>query len=149
MEKHKKIITSEAFCQDANDNDKKINYKIVMYNITNEINSLYIVLLFSFFQVHTLFSSCSIFEWLFFPPCVCGIAVRVEDSLFVYRTCAEISYRISKPLIHHDTVYHICDSRHMVVEPGKVNSLIKAHMLTKKMLHLPVLNSPFINNQLN
>lgn len=49
MEKHKKIITSEAFCQDANDNDKKINYKIVMYNITNEINSLYIVLLFSFF----------------------------------------------------------------------------------------------------
>lgn len=70
--------------------------------------------------VHALFSCCSTSERLIFPPCVCGIAVRVEDSLFVYRTCAEISYRISKPLIHHDTVYHICDSRHMVVEPGKV-----------------------------
>lgn len=115
---------------------------------TNEINSLYIILL-MFSQVHALFSSCSRTAWSISTPCVCGIAVRVEDSLFVYRTCAEISYRISKPLIHHDTVYHICDSRHMVVEPGKVNLLTKAHMSTKKMLHLPVLNLPFINNWLN
>lgn len=50
--------------------------------------------------------------------CGCGIAVRVEDSLFAYRTCEEISHRYSKPLVHHDTVYHICDDRHMVVDIG-------------------------------
>lgn len=125
-----------------------MNYLLKLLCITNEINSLYIVLLILFRFTH-FFSCCSTSERLIFPPCVCGIAVRVEDSLFVYRTCAEISYRISKPLIHHDTVYHICDSRHMVVEPGKVNVLTKAHMLTKKIVHLPVLNLLFINNWLN
>lgn len=51
-----------------------------------------------------------------FPPCICGIAVRVENSLYVYRTCGEISNHYSKPIIHHHNVYQICDDRHMTVE---------------------------------
>ncbi|XP_061195273.1 von Willebrand factor D and EGF domain-containing protein-like [Saccostrea echinata] len=69
-------------------------------------------------SVHALFSSCTWNGWRGQGPCGCGIAVRVENSLFVHRTCEEISYRYSKPLIHHDTVHHVCDNRHMVVEIG-------------------------------
>ncbi|XP_062607020.1 von Willebrand factor D and EGF domain-containing protein-like [Saccostrea cucullata] len=69
-------------------------------------------------SVHALFSSCTWDGWLGQGPCGCGIAVRVENSLFVHRTCGEISYRYSTPLIHHDTVYHVCDNRHIVVETG-------------------------------
>lgn len=68
--------------------------------------------------VHALFSSC---RWSFWGGegfCSCGIAVRVENSLFVYRTCQEISYSYSRLLVHHETVYHICDDRHMVVDIG-------------------------------
>lgn len=66
-------------------------------------------------SVHALFSSCI---WGGQGFCGCGIAVRVENSLFAYRTCQEISNSYSKPLVHHDTVYHICDDRHMVVDIG-------------------------------
>lgn len=69
-------------------------------------------------SVHALFSSCTWNNWIGQGFCGCGIAVRVENSLFAYRTCEEISYRYSKPLVHHDTVYHICDDRHMVVDIG-------------------------------
>lgn len=68
--------------------------------------------------VHALFSSCVWSGWRGEGPCGCGVAVRVENSLFVYRTCEEISYRYSKPLLQHEVVYHICDNRHMVVDIG-------------------------------
>lgn len=71
--------------------------------------------------VHALFSSC---QWGGQGHCGCGIAVRVENSLFAYRTCERISNHYSKPLIHHDTVYHICDDRHMVVDIGNQYSSI-------------------------
>lgn len=71
-------------------------------------------------KVNALFSTCDmgIFLPSWFPPCICGIAVRVKNSLYVYRTCGEISSRYAKPLIHHHNVYQICDNRHMTVEIG-------------------------------
>lgn len=69
-------------------------------------------------KVHALFSSCVWNGWKGQGPCGCGIAVRVENSLYVYRTCGEISYRYSKPLLQPEIVYHICDNRHMVVDIG-------------------------------
>lgn len=78
------------------------------------------VVVFVLTKVHALFSTCNmdVFFWNWFPPCICGIAVRVKDSLYVYRTCEEISHRYAKPLIHHDMVYQICDNRHMVIDIG-------------------------------
>lgn len=67
--------------------------------------------------VHALFSSC---VWDSVTagegPCSCGIAIRVENSLYAHRTCAEISYRHGKELIQHDIVHRICDNRHMVIK---------------------------------
>lgn len=60
--------------------------------------------------------------------CGCGIAVKVENSLFAYRTCERISNHYSKPLIHHDTVYHICDDRHMVVDIGNQYSSVNGKL---------------------
>lgn len=68
--------------------------------------------------VNALFSSCVWSGPGGEGPCGCGIAVRVENSLYVYRTCEEISYRYSKPLPQHEIVYHICDNHHMVVDIG-------------------------------
>lgn len=67
-------------------------------------------------QVHALFSSCVWSGWRGQGPCGCGVAVRVENSLFVHRTCEEISYRYSRSLLKHEVVNHICDNRHMVVD---------------------------------
>lgn len=67
-------------------------------------------------QVHALFSSCVWSGWRGQGPCSCGVAVRVENSLFVHRTCEEISYRYSRSLLKHEVVNHICDNRHMVVD---------------------------------
>lgn len=69
-------------------------------------------------KVHAVFSSCTQEGWNGEGPCGCGIAVRVENSLFAYRTCKVISYRYSKPLLQHEVVNHICDNRHMVVDIG-------------------------------
>ncbi|XP_061187077.1 von Willebrand factor D and EGF domain-containing protein-like [Saccostrea echinata] len=69
--------------------------------------------------VHALFSSCEWNNWEGEGPCGCGIAVKVEDSLFAYRTCEEISYNFTKPLKHHDTIYHVCSKEHMVIEMNR------------------------------
>lgn len=69
-------------------------------------------------KVHAVFSGCTHEGWNGEGPCGCGIAVRVENSLFAYRTCKDISYNYSKPLLQHEVVNHICDNRHMVVDIG-------------------------------
>lgn len=41
--------------------------------------------------------------------------------------CEIISNQYTKPMIHHDTVYHICDDSHMVVEfekPGRTDTKV-------------------------
>ncbi|XP_065929944.1 von Willebrand factor D and EGF domain-containing protein isoform X2 [Magallana gigas] len=68
-------------------------------------------------SVHVLFSNC-----LQSPnsvPCACGIAVRVENSLFSYRSCEKISNRYTKPMIHHEIVYQKCDDSQMEIELRK------------------------------
>lgn len=81
--------------------------------------------MFFFIKVHAIFSSCSLENWILDQGnCIGGIAVRVENSLFAYRTCERISNHYSKPLIHHDTVYHICDDRHMIVDIGNPRTTV-------------------------
>lgn len=71
-------------------------------------------------KVHAIFSTCNTDDWFWFwfPPCICGIAVRVKNSLYVYRTCEGVSNRYANLLTHHHRVNQICDNRHMMVEIG-------------------------------
>ncbi|XP_056020810.1 von Willebrand factor D and EGF domain-containing protein-like [Ostrea edulis] len=62
-------------------------------------------------SIHALFTSCSAGG----AACSCGIAVRVEDSLYVYRTCDVVSYQYVSHLAHHSTIYEVCDDKHMVI----------------------------------
>lgn len=77
-------------------------------------------------EVRALFTACSgtgdIAELN--AACTCGVAIRVEDSLYVYRTCGLVSYRSVIPLIHHSAIYEICDDEHMVISTDKDNYTI-------------------------
>lgn len=61
-------------------------------------------------EVHALFTTCPLGA-----ACICGVAIRVEDSLYVYRTCDEVSYQTVSLLAHHSTIYEICDDKHMII----------------------------------
>lgn len=66
-------------------------------------------------EVHALFTACSGDSGRFGAACTCGVAIRVEDSLYVYRTCGEVSYQTVSLLAHHSTIYEICDDKHMLI----------------------------------
>ncbi|XP_056022076.1 uncharacterized protein LOC125649695 [Ostrea edulis] len=66
-------------------------------------------------SIHALFTSCSGVGGNLGAACSCGIAVRVEDSLYVYRTCDVVSYQYVSLLAHHSTIYEVCDDKHMVI----------------------------------
>ncbi|XP_048772651.2 von Willebrand factor D and EGF domain-containing protein-like [Ostrea edulis] len=63
--------------------------------------------------VHLLTTRCSADSG---GSCSCGIAVKVEDSLFVYRTCQEVSYKYVKSLTIPAVTYEICDDKHMRID---------------------------------
>lgn len=102
---------------------------LLLYGIFVIWNSKAVVFVLT--KVHALFSTCNmdVWSWSWFPPCICGIAVRVKNSLYVYRTCEEISNRYAKPLIHHNMVYQICDNRHMVVDIGDLYTKVFKSLL--------------------
>lgn len=66
-------------------------------------------------EVHALFTACSGDKGSLGAACTCGVAIRVEDSLYVYRTCDVVSYQTVSLLAHHSTIYEICDDKHMVI----------------------------------
>lgn len=66
-------------------------------------------------EVHALFTACSGDSFPLGAACTCGVAIRVEDSLYVYRTCNEVSYQTVSLLAHHSTIYEVCDDKHMVI----------------------------------
>lgn len=66
-------------------------------------------------EVHALFTACSGDSDDLGAACTCGVAIRVEDSLYVYRTCDEVSYQTVSLLAHHSTIYEICDDKHMII----------------------------------
>lgn len=68
-----------------------------------------------FLQVHALFTACPGDSGNLGAACTCGVAIRVEDSLYVYRTCREVSYQTVNLLAHHSTIYEVCDDKHMVI----------------------------------
>lgn len=65
--------------------------------------------------MHALFTACSGDGGALGAACTCGVAIRVEDSLYVYRTCDKVSYQTVSLLAHHSTIYEICDDKHMVI----------------------------------
>lgn len=66
-------------------------------------------------EVHALFTACSGESGNLGAACTCGVAIRVEDSLYVYRTCDRVSYQTVSLLAHHSTIYEVCDDKHMVI----------------------------------
>ncbi|XP_034326433.2 von Willebrand factor D and EGF domain-containing protein isoform X1 [Magallana gigas] len=66
-------------------------------------------------EVHALFTACPGDSGNLGAACTCGVAIRVEDSLYVYRTCREVSYQTVNLLAHHSTIYEVCDDKHMVI----------------------------------
>lgn len=69
--------------------------------------------LFVFLKVHVLYSSC--FPWRR-ASCACGIAIRSGSSLYIVRTCVEISYRRINLLSVPYEMYSGCDEDELVVQ---------------------------------
>lgn len=65
--------------------------------------------------MHGLFTACSGDSGGLGAACTCGVAIRVEDSLYVYRTCGLVSYQSVNILDHHSTITEVCDDKHMVI----------------------------------
>lgn len=65
--------------------------------------------------MHGLFTAWSGDSGLLGAACTCGVAIRVEDSLFVYRTCGLVSYQSVNILDHHSMITEVCDDKHMVI----------------------------------
>lgn len=66
-------------------------------------------------EVHALFTACSGDSGGLGAACTCGVAIRVEDSLYVYRTCDKVSYQTVSLLAHHSSIYEVCDDKHMII----------------------------------
>jgi len=63
------------------------------------------------FQVHTLTTRCGR------GACICGMAIRSHDSLFVVRTCDVISTEFyASGRQYPSMAYSMCDNKHMVIE---------------------------------
>lgn len=89
----------------------------------------------NFLQVHALFTACSGTgdSAELNAACTCGVAIRVEDSLYMYRTCGQVSYQTVSLLAHHSTIYEVCNDKHMVVSTEsdgftKVNTILLFYM---------------------